>query len=172
MAGYVDELHKLADREREETAARDAAIDNGAYRLAADPAKTDLPPQRQAEVPPIAFAALDQASARLKSSAARFQRLYDSATLSPAQKAALGRSVQGIDQTLMADGGLPGRPWYRHLLYAPGLETGYGVKTLPGVREAIEQRRFDEADRYAALTAAALNAYADRLDRASAAAGG
>ncbi len=172
VAGYVDELHKLADHEREETASRDAAIDGGAYRLSADPTKVDLPPQRQAEVPPIALAPLDQASARLKASAQRFQRLYDSPALSAAQKSALGRSVQGIDLTLMADAGLPGRPWYRNLLYAPGLETGYGVKTEPGVREAIEQRRFDEADRYAAITAAALNAYADRLDRASAAAGG
>ena len=41
--------------------------------------------------------------------------------------------------------GLPRRPWYRHAIYAPGFYTGYGVKTVPGVREAIEERKWDEA---------------------------
>ena len=172
VTGYVQELHTLADHERGETATRDKVIDAGDYRLAADPTKVQLAPERQVEVPALQLAALDQASARLKASAERFQRLYDSPQLAAASKAQMGRAVQGIDQTLMAPDGLPGRPWYRNLLYAPGLETGYGVKTLPGVREAIEQRRFDEADRYAAITADALNAYAARLDKASAAAGG
>ena len=71
--------------------------------------------------------------------------------------------MQTLDQTLVADVGLPGRPWYRNLVYAPGRFTGYGVKTLPGVREAVEERRWADADRYAVLTADALKAYSDRL---------
>ena len=172
IAQYVDEVHRLADREREETAARNRLIDSGGYRLALDPAKAERAPERQAEVPAIAFAPLDQASARLTASAQRFQRLYASPSLSAAQKASLGAAVQGIDLALMSPQGLPGRPWYRNMIYAPGTETGYGVKTLPAVREAIEQRRFAEADAGAQATAAVLNAYADRLDRASALAGG
>ena len=62
------------------------------------------------------------------------------------------------------DIGLPGRDWYKNMIYAPGRLTGYGAKTLPGVREAIEDERWADVDRYAALTGAALNAYADRLD--------
>jgi len=73
-----------------------------------------------------------------------------------------------IDQTLAPDIGLPGRPWYKNLVFAPGRLTGYGAKTLPGVREAIEDRRWADADRYARLTAGALNAYSDRLDQARA----
>jgi N-acetylated-alpha-linked acidic dipeptidase len=169
---YVGELHKLADKAREDTAKRNRLIDGGAWKLALDPATPDRPPERQREVPAIAFGPLDQASVRLKASAERFQRLYASASLTVAQKAALGRAVQGIDLTLMSDKGLPGRPWYRNMIYAPGTETGYGVKTLPAVREAIEQRRFGEVDQDVADTAAVLNAYAERLDRASAAAGG
>ena len=172
VGGYVDELHKLADHEREETAAQNRIIDAGGYRLAADPTKVDLPPERQAAVPPVGFAPLDAAAARLKASAARFQQLYASPALGEAQKAALGRAVQGVDQALMNPQGLPGRPWYRNMIYAPGTQTGYGVKTLPAVREAIEQRRFAELDTAIAATAAALNACADRLDRASQAAGG
>jgi N-acetylated-alpha-linked acidic dipeptidase len=63
---------------------------------------------------------------------------------------------------------LPGREWYKHLIYAPGMLTGYGVKTLPGVRESIEANKWDEATEYSTITAAALSAYCDRLDRAAA----
>ena len=73
-----------------------------------------------------------------------------------------------IDQTLAPDEGLPGRNWYKNLIYAPGRYTGYEAKTLPGVREAIEDRRWSDANRYAKLTANALNAYSDRLDQATA----
>ena len=66
--------------------------------------------------------------------------------------------------------GLPGgRDWYQHMIYAPGAHTGYGVKTLPGIREAIEDRRWDEANQYIGVVARALNAYSTRLDRAIAA---
>ena len=74
----------------------------------------------------------------------------------------------GADRTLLADKGLPGRPWYKNVIYAPGLETGYGVKTLPGVREALEGKRWTEANQYAGLTAGALEAYAASLDKATA----
>jgi N-acetylated-alpha-linked acidic dipeptidase len=63
---------------------------------------------------------------------------------------------------------VPGREWYKHLIYAPGMLTGYGVKTLPGVRESIETSKWEEANEYSTITAAALGAYCDRLDRATA----
>jgi N-acetylated-alpha-linked acidic dipeptidase len=72
-----------------------------------------------------------------------------------------------IDQTLTPEVGLPRRPWYKNLVYAPGALTGYEAKTLPGVREAIEDRRWADANRYAKLTSDALNAYSDRLDHAT-----
>ena len=75
--------------------------------------------------------------------------------------------LRDIDRLLIDRAGLPGRPWYRNLVYAPGTLTGYGAKTLPGVREAIEQRRFADATTYVARTAAVLDAYADRLDAAA-----
>jgi N-acetylated-alpha-linked acidic dipeptidase len=64
--------------------------------------------------------------------------------------------------------GLPGRGWYKNLIYAPGRFTGYGAKTLPGVREAIEDQRWADADRYAKLTADVIDAYSARLDQATA----
>jgi N-acetylated-alpha-linked acidic dipeptidase len=75
--------------------------------------------------------------------------------------------MQSIDQTLSPNAGLPGRPWFKNLVYAPGRFTGYGAKTLPGVREAIEDERWDDANKYAKITADALNAYGARLDQAT-----
>ena len=73
-----------------------------------------------------------------------------------------------MEQALTDNTGLPGRDWFRHMIYAPGLLTGYGVKTLPGVREAIEGRRWSEAEKYSGITGHALDAYSDRLDKLSA----
>ena len=68
---------------------------------------------------------------------------------------------------MLLEAGLPDRPWYKSLLYAPGRFTGYGTKTMPGIREAIEDERFDDAANIIGLTAAALKAYAAQLDQAT-----
>ena len=86
-------------------------------------------------------------------------------SLPPATRARIDSSLASIDQLLIDPQGLPGRPWYKNLVYAPGTLTGYGAKTLPGVREAIEQRRFDDARAYVGRTAAVLENYAARLDQ-------
>ena len=78
---------------------------------------------------------------------------------SPQAQGASAGSDATIDQTLAPNAGLPGRPWFKNLVYAPGRYTGYGAKTLPGVREAIEDERWDDANKYAKITADALNAY-------------
>ena len=87
-------------------------------------------------------------------------------SLPAATQARINTSLAQIDQLLLDPAGLPGRPWFQNLVYAPGTLTGYGAKTLPGVREAIEQRRWDDARTYVVRTAAVLEAYAARLDSA------
>jgi N-acetylated-alpha-linked acidic dipeptidase len=86
--------------------------------------------------------------------------------LPAAPQAAINASLAQIDQLLLDPAGLPGRPWFQNLVYAPGTLTGYGAKTLPGVREAIEQRRWDDARAYVVRTAKVLEDYAARLDAA------
>ena len=112
----------------------------------------------------IDMLALEDASDHL----IRASRAADAALdrASPDQLARAMVILKGIDQLLLDKDGLPGRPWYRNLIYAPGTLTGYGAKTLPGIREGIEQRRFGDAKDYVARTAAALDHYADRLDAA------
>jgi N-acetylated-alpha-linked acidic dipeptidase len=169
VAGHVEELHKLADNLRQHGEAQDKALDAGVYALADDPARKWTAPEHEDAVPVIAFAPLDAAVARLKASAAAYDAAAaDAPTMKPERRAQLDGLLQGIEQTLTDDRGLPGRPWYKHLIYAPGVLTGYGAKTIPGVREAIEGRRWSEADEYATRTALVLNACSDRLDKAAA----
>jgi N-acetylated-alpha-linked acidic dipeptidase len=112
------------------------------------------------------FTSVDQ----LKRSAKAYDEALakDAVGLSDARLARLQSLMFDIDQTLAPNVGLPGRAWYKNLIYAPGRFTGYGIKTLPGVREAIKDQRWADANRYAKLTADALNAYSDRLDKATA----
>jgi N-acetylated-alpha-linked acidic dipeptidase len=171
--GYVKELHKLADDKREHAQALSALLTARAFELSSDPTRPVGPPAAESDVPYLDFAPLDNAIERLKRSAKAYDEAYERAAgkdlaLDVAQGAELDRLLQGLEQALISDNGLPGRPWYRHLIYAPGMFTGYGVKTMPGVREAIEQRRWDEAGQYMAVTARGLDAYCQRLDAATA----
>ena len=166
VSHYLDQVKRLADTKREaaETRARLLAAD--AYRLSDDPAKSSGPPKALKSVPHFNLAPLENAIDHLKRSA----KAYDTALAakgaaqSSATKVKLIELAQQTEQSLAVDIGLPGRDWYKNLIYAPGRQTGYAAKTLPGVREAIEEERFADVDRYAALTGAALDAYADKLD--------
>ncbi|MBV8806494.1 MAG: M28 family peptidase, partial [Sinobacteraceae bacterium] len=171
--GYLTELHELADHKRKTAEELGKLLDQNAFGLASDPTRPVLAPEREPEVPYLDFAALDNVMARLKKSAKAYDDRYarlvaGSAHLSAEQSTQLNDLLRGLEQTLTTPRGLPGREWYRHLIYAPGLYTGYGVKTIPGVREAIEQNHWDEANQYIGYTAAALAAYCDRLDKATA----
>ena len=169
VSGYLDEITKLLVAKHAEAQTQAALIREGAYRLAADPTKSSRPPAPLQAVPAIDLAPLASAVQRLNQSAAAYDAAIadHGAGLPPDRLATLQALMQGIDQTLAVDAGLPGRPWYRNLVYAAGRFTGYGAKTLPGVREAIEEGRWDDAVRYVGLTAGVLNAYADRLDQAT-----
>jgi N-acetylated-alpha-linked acidic dipeptidase len=171
VAAYNEELHKLADGMRTKTLELTKLLDEGAYKLATDPTKPLAPPPRAAEVPYLNFAALDNAIARLDRSAKAFDQAYarletaDGAGADAARER-INATLTDLEQSLTDPKGLPGREWYQHMIYAPGLNTGYGVKTLPGIREAIEERRWDEANQYIGVVSRALNAYSERLDGA------
>jgi N-acetylated-alpha-linked acidic dipeptidase len=124
--------------------------------------------------PYINFAPLRNATAALGTSARAFDTAYaaalaEPARLTPARAATANVLLAGAERALLGEPGLPGRPWYRHMVYAPGLYTGYGAKTLPAVREAVEERRWNEVADSVNATAAALDAYRQALDAATAA---
>jgi N-acetylated-alpha-linked acidic dipeptidase len=171
IAGYDEELHKLADGMRAKTLELTKLLDEDAYALVSDPSRPRTAPPRSAEVPYLNFAELDNAIAKLAQSAKAFDKEYarlgsiDDASANAAQQR-LNATLTDLEESLTDPRGLPGREWYQHMIYAPGLHTGYGVKTLPGIREAIEERRWDEANRYIGVVSRVLNAYSARLDRA------
>ncbi|PSL49007.1 N-acetylated-alpha-linked acidic dipeptidase [Chitinophaga niastensis] len=149
--GYVNELTELTSNLRESTTIENQLIREDKYQLTADTAKHLLPPAAKAAVPFIDFAPLQNALVAL-----------DTVTLALSAKnnltgAAFNKALYQAEQQLLNDKGLPSRSWYKHTLYAPGFYTGYGVKTIPGVREAIEQRRWTEAQEQIGFAADAIN---------------
>ncbi len=174
VAGYNTELQKLVESLRAKSHELTQLLGEGAYDQAADPLKPRAPPPRPADVPFLSFAPLDNAIGRLESSAAAFDKEYQRLASaedgrSKIQRTRMNTALSNLEGTLTVARGLPGREWYQHMIYAPGLHTGYGVKTLPGVREAIEDGRWDDANEYMGVVAQALNAYSAQLDRALAA---
>ncbi|HEY2356599.1 MAG TPA: transferrin receptor-like dimerization domain-containing protein [Phenylobacterium sp.] len=170
VSGYLDEVKKLADSKRDEARAQAKLLSGKAYALAADPTHPHADPAPLAQSPNLDFAALESAVGKLKVSAKAFDTALAAKGegLGKAQKVKLDGVIRPLDQSLLRPEGLPGRPWYMNMVYAPGRFTGYGAKTLPGVREAIEERRFDDAQKYVGVTAQALEAYAANLDKATA----
>jgi N-acetylated-alpha-linked acidic dipeptidase len=170
---YVYELHQLVDKTRKDTDAQHKLLDAHAFTLDADPTRTVLPPERDSDVPAINLAPLDQAAQQLARSAQAFETAYNKRAdagfdLSAKQSRELSARMGRMEQALTDPNGLPTRPWFKHMIYAPGMLTGYGVKTLPGVREALEARRWDEANQYAVITAKVIDGYRTQLDQLTA----
>jgi N-acetylated-alpha-linked acidic dipeptidase len=171
-ARYVTEVVKLVDAEREDARKLKGLIDEGAFKLAGDPDVTYLAPPSPGDVPRLDFRVLMDASARLRKSARAYDSAFDRASatdfrLPSGEILELNGLLQGVEQTLSSKAGLPGREWYQHMLYAPGQYTGYGVKTLPAIREAIELQHWSDATTYIPIVADVLNAAAKRLDDAA-----
>lgn len=171
--GYVAELQALLRDQQATVRENNRQIEEGVFTLLADPRRPMRPSEVQAVPPSINFAPLENAAARLVAAADRYRKAIDTAPMPlPADVVRrLNAGLRQSERTLTEADGLPRRPWYRHLLYAPGLYTGYSVKTMPGVREAIEQRSWEEAEREAVRVAAALDRAAELADELAAVVG-
>jgi N-acetylated-alpha-linked acidic dipeptidase len=170
---YVKELHQEVAAERRAAAQQHKLLDSDAYRLASDPTRPVAPPERLSDVPNIDLAPLDLAAQRLRQSAQAFETAYAASAAAglaiPArQLRQINDLMATLEQRLLDEAGLPGRPWYRNMMQAPGNLTGYAPKTIPAVREAIEARNWSRAEQYAAITAGVLDGYRAQLDRITA----
>ena len=172
---YRKEVQKLANDQREEIAERNRQLDEGVFSASSDPRRPSLAPAREELPPHLNFAPLDNAAEALARGARRYQEALEKAWAAGVPATALdsvNRKLRDSERRLTSVDGLPRRPWYKHMLYAPGVYTGYGVKTMPGVREAIEQKHFVEADAEIVRLAKALdgetalvNSAAEELER-------
>ena len=163
--GYVTEVKKLADTMRAATKERNTEISDGVYKAITDPKKTLVPPPVETLPPYLNFAPLDQASDDLTTAAADYDKAVTANAVNP--NAAVNPELLLVDRALLDPAGLPNRPWFQNMAYAPGFFTGYGVKTLPAVREAIEQKEWTTVDGLIARTAAAIEREADALKAAT-----
>jgi N-acetylated-alpha-linked acidic dipeptidase len=156
--GYVKDLQSLRDRRAEQIAERNRQIEEGLFKFTSDPRDPVTAPQRQQPAPQLNFAPLLNALDSLNHSASRYEKAYTRAVTEGRSTVAKSVNEQLIqaERALTSTEGLKNRPWYVHMLYAPGFYTGYGVKTIPGVREAIEQGQWQDADREIARAALAL----------------
>jgi N-acetylated-alpha-linked acidic dipeptidase len=157
VSSYLEQVKKLETDKRAAAETQAQILREGAFGLAADPTLSNGVPTPLKSVPVIDLSAMDY-------DAAVAQR---GSTLSASTRARLNLLMLSIDQTLAPSIGLPGRPWFKNLIYAPGRYTGYGAKTLPAITESIEEERWADANTYAQVTAEALNAYSARLEQAT-----
>ena len=164
VSGYLEEVISTADTMRKESESRKALIAKNAFGLAADPTKPRAKPAEEADIPYLDFSPLQNALAGL-AGAVKILESKDPQSLPPDKKAQLNRLLMEAEHQLTDQAGLPRRPWYKHQIYAPGFYTGYGVKTLPGVREAIEQKNWEEAQAQIGRLAGTLSKMTDHLKK-------
>ena len=171
---YSDELQKLLKQKQDEITEQNKELQDGDLVANADPKKRYVPPVFE-EVPPhLNFAPLLNASDSLTRSAEHYQKALEAATkndgltLGQASIQTLNAKLIQSERKLTSADGLPGRPWFKHMIYAPGFYTGYGVKTIPGVREAIEQKKWKEAEQQIAIVGTILQDESVLIDSAAA----
>ncbi len=166
VVDYVEDLVEFTDDLREETEDANELIDEGLHELALDPTKRIDPPRKKSSVPHLNFAPLKNAVETLEISADTYAAAARGRD--PRSTEELDRFLYQAERKLTRETGLPRRPWFRHHIYAPGFYTGYSVKILPGIREAIEERNWEEAQDYIHITADVLLDYARHIDLAAA----
>jgi N-acetylated-alpha-linked acidic dipeptidase len=167
LSKYLDEVMETASSMREAVEKHNGLVAGKSYNLAADPKKSMAVPTKKAEVPYLDFSPLQNALTALEKEVDAFSSM-DLNALPAAKKKALNALLMKAEQQLTSEDGLPRRSWYRHQIYAPGFYTGYGVKTLPGVREAIEQENWSEAQQQIGKLAGTLQHMRDYLQKMNA----
>jgi N-acetylated-alpha-linked acidic dipeptidase len=170
---YTKNLQKLLADKQEEIRERNQELDEGMFKATFDPRHPTVAPARE-EIPPhLNFAPMQNAVDVLNRSAKHYQQalaakqanLDDDAF--SAKLGALNRELIESERRLTNADGLPRRSWYKHLLYAPGVYSGYGAKTVPGVREGIEQKRYAEAEQEIVRVSKALEDEAVLIESAA-----
>jgi len=169
VSGYVTELKTLLENSRTETEQLNKLVKDKLYDLAKDPVKQYKSPVAKDDVPFMNFSNLENKLVELQKAGDEFQKLYPNALkLSGDKLGQLNSILYKAERSLIQPNGLPRRDWYRHQIYAPGYYTGYGVKTLPGIREGIEERHWKEAQDNIEIVAKTLDAYTQQVNAANA----
>jgi N-acetylated-alpha-linked acidic dipeptidase len=164
---YVAEIKSMADEMRTDAELEQKMAKEKLFELAADPTLKVAPPILRSEVPYFDFSALENSLVELRGKADEFQSLSTAAmSLSADKKKKLNEILYMAERSLVREEGLPRRKWWKHQIYAPGFYTGYGVKTIPGVRESIEERQWKDAQENIDIVAETIKNYTERIGEA------
>lgn len=158
VSGYLDEIMKETDKMRKGVEKHNTMVEKNIFELAADPKKPFLKPKKKDAIPFLDFTPLQNEMASLRTTIYGVSKI-DVSKLSKTQRNTLNNKLMLAEQALTSEQGLPRRSWYKHQIYAPGFYTGYGVKTLPSVREAIEQKDWKEAQEQIGVLTATLKRF-------------
>jgi N-acetylated-alpha-linked acidic dipeptidase len=174
MQTYVKELKNLLQQKQDEIRERNRELEEGVFTATNDPKRPTIAPKFEQVPPFINFAPLDNAVTELSKAADAYKKAYDQASangqLAKAADAAqeLNHLLIESERKLTNPDGLPGRPWFKHEIYAPGQYTGYEAKTIPGVREALELKRWKEAEDQVPVAAKTLQQETQLINDATA----
>ena len=166
VSGYLDEIMKETNKMRKDVEKHNTMVEKNMFELAADPKKPFLKPEKKDMVPYLDFTPLQNEMASLKTTIAGLSKI-DVSQLSKTQRNALNSKLMLSEQALTSEQGLPRRSWYKHQIYAPGFYTGYGVKTLPSVREAVEQKDWKEAQEQIGVLTGTLKRFNAHIQKMS-----
>jgi N-acetylated-alpha-linked acidic dipeptidase len=166
IAEYLADLKSMTDQMRIDTDVENKLIKEKIYDLAKDPTIGFASPKAKETVPYLDFSKIDNAMVQVKSSAEALKtNLIAAEKMDPSKLVSLNKILFQSEQELLFSKGLPRRPWYKHMIYAPGFYTGYGVKTIPAVREGIEERNWKEAQEYIEIVASTLLQFSGSLQK-------
>jgi len=170
---YLKELKTLSQKMQDDIRERNKEIDEGVFKATNDPKRPLVTPSAEAVPPHLNFAPLENAVDVLNRSAAEYRKALEQANvnggaaLASASLTEINKMLIDSERKLTNADGLPNRPWFKHQLYAPGFYTGYGVKTVPAVREAIELKKWQQADEAIVVVAAVLQGEAALISSAA-----
>jgi len=171
---YLKELKTLSQKMQDDIKERNKEIEEGVFKATDDPKKPLVPPSVEAVPPHLNFAPMENAVDAINRSAGEYRKALEQANanggaaLSSASLAAVNKMLIDSERRFTNAEGLPNRPWFKHQLYAPGFYTGYGVKTVPAVRESIELKKWKEADEAIIVVASVLQDEAALISSAAA----
>jgi N-acetylated-alpha-linked acidic dipeptidase len=171
---YLKELKTLSQKMQDDMKERNRELEEGVFKATNDPRRPLLPPPAETVPPHLNFAPMENATDALTHSAADYRKALEQANanggaaLASASLADVNRLLIESERKLTNTEGLPNRPWFKHQLYAPGFYTGYAAKTVPAVREAIEQKQWKQADDAIVVVARVLQGEAELISSAAA----
>jgi N-acetylated-alpha-linked acidic dipeptidase len=173
MDTYVKELKTLAQKTQADIQERNREIEEGVFQATDDPKKPLIAPAVEPVAPYLNFAPLDNATVALGRSAAEYRKALEKinanggSAMASASLADVNKLLIESERKLTNAEGLPNRPWFKHQIYAPGFYTGYAAKTMPVVREAIDQKQWKQADAGIVVVAHVLQEEAELISAAA-----